>query len=146
MGERERETNPEPSSTMMEFGRRLFPRRYRRFKDLRTRAEATAWARELDWQNNPYDRFLLRREILHYLESTLFYEADCNVYTFASREEIAAEVDFLIDDFRDDTWGWMGLFQFVVRLLPWHIATKHGRVTHGRLETVLDGLTKSSQH
>jgi hypothetical protein len=128
---------------MLEFGRRLFPRRYRRFKDLRPRSEAIAWAQDLDWRNNPYDRFLLRREILHHLESTLFYEPDCNVYTFASRKEIAAEVDFLLNDFpEDDIWGWMGVFGYVVRLLPWHIAIKHGKATRSRLEEALESLEK----
>ena len=61
-------SNPQPSDTVMEIGRNLHPRRYHRFKDLRPDLEAVQWARSLDWRNNPYDRFLLRREILHYLE------------------------------------------------------------------------------
>ena len=72
--------NPQPSDTVMEVGRNLHPRRYCRFKDLRPDLEAVEWSRKLDWRNNPYDRFLLRREILHHLEATSFYASQAKGY------------------------------------------------------------------
>jgi hypothetical protein len=38
-------SNPQPSDTLLEVGRRLHPRRYHRFKDLRPDLEAVEWAR-----------------------------------------------------------------------------------------------------
>ena len=86
---------------MLEIGAKLFPRRYRRFKDLRPAQQACEWAPTLDWRQNPYDRFLLRREILHHLETTAFYKGGWDVYSFASREEIAVQVDRVMDEFPD---------------------------------------------
>ena len=100
---------------MLEIGAKLFPRRYRRFRDLCPYQEAREWARTLDWRQNPYDRFLLRRELLRHLESTEFYEGLRNVFTFASRDEIAAEVDHLMDKFPDEFEG-IGVFVYVLSL------------------------------
>src|SRR5438552_16314206 len=109
------QSGPQPSDTILEIGRRLHPRRYQRFRDLRPDLEASAWARTLDWRNNPYDRFLLRREILHHLESVCFYRAAWNIYTFASREEIAAETDRLIDEF-PNKYACMGVLNYVLEI------------------------------
>src|SRR5882757_1587796 len=95
-------SKPEPSELMLEIGAKLFPRRYRRFRDLRPYQETLEWVWTLDWRQNPYDRFLLRRELLRHLESTGYYEGRLNVFTFASRDEITAEVDHLLDKFPDE--------------------------------------------
>ena len=129
----------EPTAIMEEIGARLFPRRYRRFKDLRSYQEACEWARKLDWRQNPYDRFLLRRELLRHLESTQFYEGHRNVFSFASRGEIATEVDRLIDKF-PDKFESIGVFGYVLVMLPWHLAFKHGRIRHSRLTEALAKL------
>lgn len=129
----------EPSELMLEIGAKLFPRRYRRFKDLRPYQEACEWARTLDWRQNPYDRFLLRRELLRHLENTEFYEGRRNVFTFASREEIATGVDHLMDKFPDKFEG-IGVFGYVLVTLPWHLGFKHGRIRHSRLTEALAKL------
>jgi hypothetical protein len=129
----------EPSDLMLEIGAKLFPRRYRRFKDLRPHLEACEWARKLDWRQNPYDRFLLHRELLRHLESTEFYEGSRNVFSFASREEIAAEVDCLMDEF-PDKFESMGVFSYVLLKVPWNLGFKHGRIRYSRLTEALAKL------
>ncbi len=125
------------SDTLLEIGGRLCPRRYQRFRDLRPWEEAAEWARTLDWRGNPYDRFLLRREILRQLESTAVHEADFhNVYTYASREEIAFEADKLLDELPSEFES-RGPLTYVLITLPWHLAFKHGRVKHSRLAEAL---------
>lgn len=89
----------------------------------------------MDWRNNLYERFLLRREILHHLEATSFYEADWNVYSYASRGEISAEVDRLFDDCPAKYER--KAFSHVLVLLPWELALKHGRLRYSRLTEVL---------
>ena len=130
------ESKPELTDTMLEIGAKLFPRRYSRFKDMRPDAQACEWARALDWRQNPYDRYLLRREILHHLESTAFYEGRLNVYSFASRDEIAAEVHCLMAEFPDKCRS-IGVFSYVLVTLPWHLAFKHGQIQHSRLAEAL---------
>ena len=127
----------ELSDTLLEIGSKLCPRRYRRFKDLRTFEDAQEWARTLDWQDNPYDRFLLRREILRQLESIVVHEPGFrNVYTYASREEIAAKVDELLNHF-PARFERMGALIYVLTALPWHLAFKHGLIRHSRLAQAL---------
>ena len=133
------ESKPELTETMLEIGARLFPRRYSRFKDMRPDQQVCEWARTLDWRQNPYDRFLLRREILHHLESTAFYEGRLNVYSFASRDEIAAEVDRLMDEFPHKYEG-IGVFSYVLITVPWNLAFKHGQVRYSRLAEALEKL------
>ena len=133
------ESKPELTETLLEIGAKLFPRRYHRFKDLRPDQQACEWARTLDWRENPYDRFLLRREILHHLESTAFYDGALNIYSFASRDEIATEVDRLMKEF-PDKYKSLGVFSYVLVMLPWNLAFKHGRVQHSRLAEALDKL------
>jgi hypothetical protein len=132
-------SKPEPTELMLEIGAKFFPRRYRRFEDLRPYPEACEWARNLDWRQNPYDRFLLRRELLHHLESIASYAGIRNVFTFASREEIAAEVDRLLDEF-PDKYGSIGVFGYVLVTLPWRLGFKHGRIRYSRLTEALAKL------
>lgn len=129
----------EPSELMLEIGAKIFTRRYRRFRDLRPYQEAFEWALALDWRQNPYSRFLLRRELLRHLESTEFYKGRRNVFTFASRDEIAAEVDHLMDTF-PDKFEAMGVFGYVLAILPWRLGFKHGRVHNSRLTEALAKL------
>jgi len=126
----------ELTDSMLEIGARLFPRRYHRFRDLRPCQEAGEWARTLDWRQNPYDRFLLRRELLRHLESTEYSEGRLKVFSFASREEIAAEVDRLLGEF-PDKFESVGVFDYVLVLLPWNLGFKHGRISYSRLTEAL---------
>jgi hypothetical protein len=130
---------PEPSALMLEIGAKFYPRRYRRFRDLRPSEEASQWARSLDWRENPYDRFLLRRELLRHIESTEFYEGRWNVFTFASREEIAAEVEHLMDEFPDE-YEFIGVFSYVLITLRWNLGFKHGLIRYSRLSEALAKL------
>ncbi len=132
--------NRELSDTVLEIGAKLCPRRYRRFKDLRTFDQAQEWVRTLDWRKNPYDRFLLRREILRQLESSVVHEPGFrNVFTYASRDEIGAEVDRLLDEF-PVKFERMGALIYVLVGLPWHLAFKHGFVRHSRLVQALSSM------
>ena len=132
------EDKTELTPTVLEVGAKIFPRRYRRFEDLRPWQEASEWARNLDWRQNPYDRFLLRREILRRLESSVVYDGPLNVYSFASREEIAAEVDRLLNEYPDEIFNPLS---YVLVCLPWHLAFKHGRVAYNRLAGALASLS-----
>ena len=134
----------EPTEIMEEIGEKLFPRRYHRFKDLRPYPEACEWARALDWRQNPYDRFLLRRELLHHLESTEFHNGHRNIFAFASREEIAGEVDHLITEF-PDKYESLGVFSYVLVTLPWHLGFKHGLIRHSKMNEALAKLAKTNR-
>ena len=95
----------------LSIGRKFYPRLYRRHKDLRDVDEAAAWARSLDWRNNPYDRFLFKREIVRQAENRM-----CLV----AREKIAAEVEILLDEFgRKFEDG--NIFVLILTALPWHL-------------------------
>ena len=133
------EYKPELSETMLEIGQKLFPRRYHRFKDLRSYNQACEWAQTLDWQQNPYDRFLLRRELLHHLENSAFYAANRNVFRFASRDEIAAGIDRLLDESPDAIKS-CAIFTYILVTLPWHLRFKQGSVRHSRLAEALAKL------
>ncbi len=115
------------------IGRRFYPRLYKRYKDLRDYNEAAEWSRTLDWQNNPYDRFLLKREILRHLESELYYRGPQNVFTFASRHEIEEEVEQSMDDYTKKNFKNIDVIGFVIVSIPWRLGFKHGRVEHSRL-------------
>ena len=124
------ENTTNPSDALLEIGRKFHPRRYRRFKDLRPSDEVECWARTLEWQNNPYDRFLLRREMLHYLESTVIYHSHKNIFKFASRSEIEAEVDRQIEAFgqrmRAQPHPIDNVFNYVSIRVVWNlVAVKH---------------------
>ena len=135
-GDHEREL----SDIVLEVGGRLCPRRYQRFRDLRSWDEASEWAKTLQWRDNPYDRFLLRREILRQLESSAIHEPGFkNVYTYASRDEIAAEVDGLMREFPNE-YESRGVLSYVLITLPWHLALKHGRVWRDPLAAALNAI------
>jgi hypothetical protein len=126
------------SDTTLEIARKLHPPRYKIYKNLRPLEEAAAWAQKLDWRENPYDRFLLRQEILKHLETRSIHEPGFrNVYTYASRQEIAAEVDRLIEKFPKKFEKW-GVFGYVVTTLPWYLGAKHGRVRRDPLVAALN--------
>ena len=127
-------TSPELSDTILEVGRKVHPRLYRRFKDLRPWVAAAAWARTLDWRTNPYDRFLLRREILHHVESECW-----SYYRLASREEIAAETDRLINEFSGGNEP-PGVLSYVFRNLVLHLLLKHPETKRNRLDEALAKL------
>ena len=129
-------SKPELTEIMLEIGAKFFFRRYHRFKDLRPDQQACEWARTLDWRHNPYDRFLLRREILHHLEIAAIHEGRRNVFSFASRDEIGAEVDRLMNEFPVE-YESISIFSYVLVTLPSHLAFKHGQVQHSRLAEAL---------
>lgn len=129
----------ELSPVVLEIGRKLFPRRYQRHRGLRSFQEAQEWAKTLNWRNNPYDRFLLRRELLHHLESTKCDQPDCNVCLYATREQILEKIDYLLKQF-PAKFDEMGVFNYVVVLLPFYLqrggeenrcAGRQGRLTKG---------------
>lgn len=123
----------ELSDTILEVGRKVHPRHYRRFKDLRPWIAAAAWAQTLDWRTNPYDRFLLRREILHYFESECW-----SYFRLASREEVAAETDRLINECPGGDVP--GVFSYVFRNLVLHLLLKHEDTHRNRLDEALAKL------
>jgi hypothetical protein len=133
------EYKPELSDVLLEISAKMFPKRYRMFKDLRPYNQASEWARTLDWRENPYARFLLRRELLHHLESTQCYKGRENVFSFASREEISAEVDRLMDEF-PDKYKNIGVFGYVLVTLPWNLAFNHGHIRYSKLTEALAKL------
>ena len=120
-------SKPEPTKLMLEIGAKLYPRRYRRFKDIRSYSEACEWAMGLDWRCNPYDRFLLRREILHHLES----ESSRSIFMLASREEIATELDQFLNELPGEYDR--AVFGYVLFKFPWHMHIKRGHVRYNRL-------------
>lgn len=124
---------------MLEIGAKVFPRRYPRFRDLRPYEEALEWAMKLNWRQNPYDRFLLRRDLLRRLEITGYYESRWDVFSFASRDEITAEIDHLMDEFPDE-YEAIGVFTYVMITLPRNLRFKHGRIRHSRLTEALAKL------
>ena len=130
-----REETTELSPAHLEIEMTLFPRRYSRYKDLRS--DVGAWARTLDWPNNPYDYFLLRREILRQFEAIIIYEGARNVYTFASRDEISTECDLLMKEYSAKKFCGLDVFTYVLALLPWRLGFKHGRVHHSPLTAAL---------
>jgi hypothetical protein len=130
----------EVSDTTMEIARKLHPPRYKLFKNLRPYEEAAEWAQKLDWRENPYDRFLLRREILRHLETRSIHEPGFrNVYTYASRQEITAEVDRLIEKFPKKLEKW-GVFGYVLAALPWCLGSKHGKIGRDPLVAALNEI------
>ena len=122
----------------MEVARRVHPPRYRLFKNLRSFEATAEWAQKLDWRENPYDRFLLRREILRHLENRS-KAGFRNVYSYATRQEITAEVDRLMEKFPKKFEKW-GVFGYVLTALPWYLALKHGKVRRDPLVATLNAI------
>jgi len=134
---------PLPSDLMLEIGAKLYPRRYHRHRNLRPYQFACEWARKLDWRCNPYDRFLLHRELFRHLESTESYEGRRNVFSFASRGEIEGEIDRLLDEYPDE-FPAIGVFAYVLMVLPLNMAHSHGRIRYRKLTQALAGLPASA--
>jgi len=121
---------------MEEIDEKIFSRRYHRFKDMRRYLDACEWAKTLDWRNNPYDRFLLRRELLHHLEATEVYFGPQNIFNFASRTEIAGEVDRLMEQCPNSAEG-SGVFGYILHMVPWNLAVRHERIKYSKLTAAL---------
>ncbi len=105
---------------MLEVGGRLFPRLYKRHGDLRDYQEARKWAESLDWRNNPYDRYLLRRELLHYIEAQRGDTPGFNIGLFMTREQILKEIDRLLNDYPKELKR-MGIFLYVLGMMPFRV-------------------------
>ena len=127
--------NVKISEVMLEIGRKLYPRLYRIHKDLRTEKESHEWARTLDWRNNPYDRFLLRREIFRQYESYAYYSRFYNLFSYLSREQVYAEIDRLLDECKKPAEQF-DYFMDVSLRLPWNLAFKHGRIQYDPLSKI----------
>ena len=128
------------SDVLLEIGERLCPRRYQKFRGLRPWAEACEWARTLEWRDNPYDLFLLRREILRQLENRAIHEPGFrNVYSYASRGEIASEMDKLLNRIPPELQSRGPLF-YVTVVLPWHLAFRYGLIRRSPLQAALNQL------
>ena len=117
------------------MGRRFYPRRYQRFSGLRAPAEAVAWSRALDWRDNPYSRFLLRRELLRFVATRAGTDPRHNVFRLATAEEVAAMVDCMLDACPEKLTH--GVFNYVIAGLPWKLAIKAGRVRYNHLTKAL---------
>jgi hypothetical protein len=128
-----REETTELSETILQIGMKFFPRRYHRFKDLRE--DVLDWVGTLDWRNNPYDHFLLRREILRHFETSNVHEGRMNVYTFASRDEISAECDLLLQEYSTKSDP-INVFAYVTSLLKWRLGFRHGLIQYDRLAAI----------
>jgi hypothetical protein len=124
-----REEKAELSEVMLEVGGRLFPRLYKRHGDLRNQGEVRQWAEKLDWRNNPYDRYLLRRELLRHIESYRYDMPGCNVGLFAKRDQILKQIDYLLDNFPEEL-NRMGIFMYVVVALPFYMQRGRGKDRH----------------
>jgi hypothetical protein len=134
------DTRPETSDVLFEIGAKLFPRRHHRFRDLRPYEEACEWAQTLDWRNNPYDRFLLRREILHHLEEEATHGGGFwKLYSFATREEIAAKVDQLLIELPRQ-FEREGVFCYVLNATKWDLAFEHGMVGFSFSKAMMDAV------
>ena len=123
---------------------RLFPRRYRRFRDLRTYEAACDWSRTLDWQRSTYDRFLLERELLRYLEATQCYLGQESLFRIASREVIGSEIGLLLDEYAARPVP-VSVFAYVLIMLPGVVGRKCGRRQQSRLTQVLADLPSSAK-
>lgn len=130
----------ELSPIMLEVGGRLFPRLYKRHGDLRNQCEVRKWAESLDWRNNPYDRYLLRRELLHHAEADRSDMPEFNVGLFAKRDQILKQIDYLLDNFPVELKR-MGIFMYVVVALPFYMQRGRGKDRHADWKaTVMEKL------
>jgi hypothetical protein len=129
------------SEAFLEAGRKLFPRRYRRNRNVSALNEASEWARTLDWQDNPYDRFLFQRELMRQAENLYSYDGWINLFSFCSRQEVATEIEELLLEFKNE-YGATRPFDYVLSVLPWRLGLKHGFVKHSKLEQALSSMPR----
>lgn len=130
----------ELSEVMLEVGGRLCPRLYKRHGDLRSQQEVRQWAERLDWRNNPYDRYLLRKELLRFMEAQRGDEPFFNVGLFAKRDQILKQIDYLLDNFPEELKR-MGIFMYVVVALPFYMQRGRGKNRHADWKaTVMEKL------
>ncbi|RYD85091.1 MAG: hypothetical protein EOP84_03605 [Verrucomicrobiaceae bacterium] len=83
------------SDVYFEIGRKLNPRRKLGSVRVRDYEAACQWSLNLDWRKNPYDRFLLCRELLLHFERLMHEDARSDIFAFASRSEIVATIEWL---------------------------------------------------
>ena len=131
-------SKPELSDFMLEIGGKFYPRRCRRFKDLQPYQEACEWARKLDWRQNPYDRFLLHRELLRHLESAEVHgSAECFQFCFSRGDRCrSGPASGRVSEKNES----LGVFAYVLVILPWDLGFKHGRIRYSRLTEALAKL------
>ena len=94
-----------------------------------------AWSRTLDWRDNPYSRFLLRRELLRFVAARAGTDPHHDVFRLANSEEVAAMVDHMLDACPEKLAR--GVFNYVVAGLPWKLSIKAGRVRYNHLTKAL---------
>ena len=134
----------EPSPTVLDIARKFYPRRYRRHRDLRTWEDARAWARQLDWRNNPYERFLLERELTHYIEASTHLNWHRRIISSARDGEIAALVADLLDAYaREADRRRLDVFSSILVRFPWEYAYRHGWLRYSALCGALSSLPES---
>lgn len=114
------------------IGRKFYPGLYRHRRNVRDPDDAAEWAESLDWLNNPYDRFLLKREILRQSENFLRDKGPMNIWSFASREEIANEIDTVLSEC-EKKGRIRNVLSLILVTLPWRVGYKHGRIVYSRL-------------
>ena len=129
----------EMSDAIFEIALRQYPRRRRRHPDLRPYPQAREWARSLDWRDNPYDRFLLRRELLHYLESAVHIDLIRRAQRLANPGEIPQIVDHLLDTFSSKLEDF-DVFSRIALRVPWEVAARHGRLRYNHLTKALRSI------
>lgn len=134
-----RSSSSEPSEALLEIGRRFYPRRRARYRDLRPYQEACEWARTLDWRGNPYERFLLHRELLHYFLSVDHIDSIQKIRRIAAPGEMSAVIDHLLDTLPAED-SRLGIFTRVFLRLPWEIAYRHRLVKYSPLAQALGTL------
>jgi hypothetical protein len=129
----------DPTDDFLERELKLYPRRYRRYSDLRTYSEACDWAQTLDWQKNPYDRYLLHRELMRFLEATQCYLGRKNLFRAVSREDVSTGVTHLLDQYAARPVI-IGVFRYVLLMIPWIVGHKSGQIRYSRLTQALARL------
>ena len=131
----------EPSGTVLAIARQFYPRRYRRHHDLRSFDDAREWARQLDWRNNPYERFLLERELIRYIEAATHLDWHRRIISSARDGEIAALVTDLLDAYaREARRRRLDVFSSILVRFPWEFAYRHRWLRQSRLCGALSSL------